>query len=33
LASQLDPPPSVVGMKRDKKLGFEKEELGFGDKK
>jgi hypothetical protein len=33
LAGQLDPPPSTVGMKGDKKLGFGKEELGFGDKK
>jgi hypothetical protein len=33
LAGQLDPPPSTAGMKEDKKLGFGKEELGFGDKK
>jgi hypothetical protein len=32
-AGQLDPPLSIAGMKGDKKLGFGKEELGFGDKK
>jgi hypothetical protein len=32
-AGQLDPPPNVIETKGDKKLGFEKEELGFGDKK
>jgi hypothetical protein len=32
-AGQLDLPPSVVGTKGDNKLVFEKEELGFGDKK
>jgi hypothetical protein len=32
-ASQLDPPLSAAGTKGDKKLGFEKEQLGFGDKK
>jgi hypothetical protein len=31
-ACQLDPPPSATGTKGDKKLGFGKEELGFGDK-
>jgi hypothetical protein len=30
---QLDPPPSAAGTKGDKKLGFEKRELGFQDKK
>jgi hypothetical protein len=30
---QLDQPPSFVGMKGDKKLGFGKERLGFEDKK
>jgi hypothetical protein len=29
---QLDPPPSVVAMKEEKKIGFGKK-LGFRDKK
>jgi hypothetical protein len=33
LAGQLDSPPSAAEMKGDKKLGFEKEKLEFGDKK
>jgi hypothetical protein len=33
LAGQLDPPPSTIGTKGDKKLGFEKEKFGFEDKK
>jgi hypothetical protein len=33
LAGQLDPAPSATRMKGDKKLGFEKERLGFEDKK
>jgi hypothetical protein len=33
LVGQLDPPPSVARTNGDKKLGFGKEKLGFGDKK
>jgi hypothetical protein len=33
LAGQLDSPPSAAEMKGDKKLGFGKEKLEFGDKK